>query len=220
MDRPRHRFPQYGTVGLIVLLLMMTAVLCSLSEPLAGFPWWRITAWTTPVCWWGYLLAVDAWVYRRRGTSLLTNRRRLLALQCILSVAFWCLFEGYNRLLPGWQYVNLDPHLSVRFLGYVLAFATIMPALFLTTELLQSYGLFFRVRCPQIRWTNVSLNASMLVGAIFCLIPPFCPVAIRGYLWAFIWMGWILLLEPINTGVAPPACTGIGNRAMRREPCS
>ncbi len=198
MDRLRHRFPRYGTVGLIILLMMMTAVFCSLSEPLAGFPWWRITAWTTPVCWWGYLLVVDAWVYRRRGTSLLTSRRRLFALQCILSVAFWCLFEAYNRLMPGWQYLNLDRNLAIRFVGYALSFATIMPALFLTCELVQSYGLFFRAHGPQIRWTEGSLNASMVIGVLSCVVPPLCPAAVRGYLWAFVWIGWILLLEPIN----------------------
>jgi hypothetical protein len=193
-----HRYPRYGTLGLVVLLLMETALLCGQSEALAGFPWWRITAWATPVCWWAYILAIDAWIYHRKGTSMLTDRRRTFVLQCILSVVFWCLFEAYNRVMPGWRYLHLETDLSVRLLGYAVAFATIMPGLFLTCELLQSFELFERSRMPRVRWNRAVLIASVVIGAIFCLAPPLLPENSRGYLWAFVWMGWFFLLEPFN----------------------
>jgi hypothetical protein len=198
MSNPAHRYPRYGTVGLLVLLLMETAVFCGQARALAGFPWWWVTMWTTPLCWWGYILAVDAWIYRRKGTSLLTAERDLFLLECILSVAFWCLFEGYNRLMPGWQYVNLSEDLAVRFLGYAIAFATIMPGMFLTCRLLQSYQVFSRAHMPSVRWSSLSLNLSMILGAVFCIAPPFAPERTRGYLWAFVWMGWFFMLEPFN----------------------
>ncbi len=195
---PFHRFPRYGTLGLLLLVLMETAVFCGQTGVLPGVHWELITAWTTPVCWWGYILFADAWLYRRAGRSPLTRRRATLMLECILSVAFWCLFEAYNRLLPGWRYVNLDADLSVRFLGYALAFATIMPGLFLTCELAQSHSWFARARGPQFRWNDGALTASTIVGAVFVFAPPFCPGPTRGYLWALVWVGWILLLEPFN----------------------
>ena len=198
MSTPAHRFPRYGTIGLVILLLMQTAVFCSQSEALGVFPWWWITAMATPVSWWGYILVVDAWIYRRKGTSLLTANRRLFALECILSVAFWCLFEGYNRLMPGWRYVNLPDDLNLRFLGYAIAFATIMPGMFLTCHLLQNYRAFSKARAPCVRWGPASLNLSMLLGALFCVAPPFAPESMRGYLWAFVWMGWFFMLEPFN----------------------
>jgi hypothetical protein len=193
-----HRYPRYGTIGLVILLLMETAVYCSHSVALASYPWWRITMWATPVCWWGYILAVDAWIFRRRGASLLTTRRDLLALQCILSVAFWCLFEAYNRILPGWRYEHLSRDLAVRFVGYVVSFATIMPAIFLSCALLQSYRAFGRARLPAFRWSRGGLNVSLVVGAAFCFGPPFLPAGLRGYSWAMVWTGWIFLLEPFN----------------------
>jgi hypothetical protein len=193
-----HRYPRYGTVGLVLLLLMQTAVYCSYSAALAHYHWWRITMWATPVCWWGYILAVDAWIYRRRGASMLTDRRDLFGLQCILSVVFWCLFEAYNRILPGWRYENLSPDLAVRFVGYALSFATIMPGLFLTCALVQSYRAFGRARAGMFRWSTAALNASLVVGALFCFLPPFLPEPVRGYCWAFVWTGWFFLLEPIN----------------------
>lgn len=194
----RHRYPRYGTLGLVILLLIVTALLCGQSPKLSGFPWWRITAWATPFCWWAYILAVDAWIYRRKGTSLLTDRREMFVLQCILSVACWCLFEAYNRLMPGWRYANLPGDLSLRFLGYAISFATIMPGLFLTCELLQSFGFFAHARMPRVRWGQNALIVSAVIGAIFCLVPPFFPENMRGGLWAFVWMGWFFLLEPFN----------------------
>ncbi len=198
MSAPVHRFPRYGTLGLLILVLMETAVFCAHNGVLPHVRWEVITAWTTPACWWGYILLVDAWIFRKKGSSLLTARRSAFALQCVLSVAFWCLFEGYNRLLPGWHYINLEPHLSLRFLGYIIAFATIMPGMFLTCELVQCYGLLARARSPQFQWSEGALTASAIIGAVFVIAPPFFPVAIRGYLWAFVWSGWVFLLEPFN----------------------
>ena len=198
MNGYRHRFPKYGTVGLIILLLMETAIFCSETDAFPQIPWWQITAWATPVCWWAYILIVDAWIYRRKGTSLLTDRRDSLAIQCILSVAFWCLFEAYNRVMPGWRYVHLESNLSLRLLGYAIAFATIMPGLFLTCEFLQSHDLFERVRMPRISWHRGALITSVVMGMVFTLVPPFLPQPARGYLWAFVWMGWFFLLEPFN----------------------
>jgi hypothetical protein len=198
MNRPLHRYPRYGTVGWIILLLMETVVLCSQFEPLSNYPWWWLTSWATPACWWGYIFVVDAWLFRRSGTSLLTARRDLLALECILSIAFWCLFEGYNRVMPGWQYTNLPEDMTERFVGYAISFATIMPGLFLTCALLQSYRLFAGVHFPSFRWSRAALNLSVVFGVVCCVAPPFAPEQFRGYLWAFVWMGWFFLLEPIN----------------------
>jgi hypothetical protein len=163
-----------------------------------GIPWWRITAWATPVCWWAYILILDAWIYLRKGTSLLADRRESLVIQCLLSIAFWCLFEAYNRVMPGWRYVHLERDLSWRLLEYAIAFATIMPALFLTCEFLQSHELFERAWMPRVRWSRGALIASVVIGAVFTLLPPLLPVNVRGYLWAFVWVGWFFLLEPFN----------------------
>jgi hypothetical protein len=198
MNGYRHRFPQYGTVGLVILLLMETAVFSARTDALPNMPWWLITSWATPVCWWAYILIVDAGIYRRKGTSLLTDRRESLVIQCILSVIFWCLFEAYNRVMPGWRYLHLESDLSVRLLGYALSFATIMPGLFLTCELLQSYEFLAHARLPGFRWRRGLLIASVALGAIFVVVPPFMPENTRGYLWIFVWLGWFLLLEPFN----------------------
>jgi hypothetical protein len=198
MNQWPHRFPRYGTWGLTVLVLMETAIFCSHAETLQFFPWWRITVWATPVNWWAYIFVVDAWIYRRKGTSLLTARRELLALQCILSVAFWCVFEAYNRILPGWRYENLLGDLALRFVGYAASFATIMPGMFLTAELIQSYRAFAGAQSKPWHWSETALNFSQWLGLAFCVVPAFLPEEMRGHLWCFVWLGWLLMLEPIN----------------------
>src|ERR1043166_2875404 len=55
-----------------------------------------------------------------------------------------------------------------------------------------------RARMPHIRWGGAALNASVLVGALFCVLPPFAPAEWRGQLWALVWMGPFFLLEPFN----------------------
>src|SRR5262245_37400216 len=102
MNTLGHRFPRYGTIGLVMLLLMETAIFCSQSDVLTQIQWWMVTTWATPVCWWGYILVVDAWIYKRKGSSVLTSRREVFVAMCLLSIATWCLFEAYNRTMPGW----------------------------------------------------------------------------------------------------------------------
>jgi hypothetical protein len=193
-----HRFPRHGTLGLLLLLLMETAIFCASTNVLPQIEWWRVTMWTTPVCWWGYIFVMDAWIYKRRGTSPLSDRRDGFVAMCLISIATWCLFEAYNRVMPGWQYIHLTENLSLRLLGYAVSFATIMPGVFLTCEWLQTHDAFVTWRLPRIRWTSGRLTASVVVGAIFSVVPPFCPPEVRGYLWAFVWTGWFFLLEPIN----------------------
>jgi hypothetical protein len=192
------KFPRYGWVGLGIIVAMETAILAVQLRWATSPVWLEITGWATPACWWGYILAVDAWIFRRNGRSWLMNRRADFVILCIFSIAFWCLFEAYNRVMPAWQYINLDEDIAVRFVGYAISFASIGPALFLTTELLQTHGLFALWRGPKVRWTPQKLRISVLVGIIFCLVPPFFGEQFGPYLWASVWTGWIFLLEPMN----------------------
>jgi hypothetical protein len=198
MRTPGHRYPSYGTIGLLLLLLMQIALFASQAPALADWHWYRITMWATPVCWWGYILVLDAWLHRRKGTAWLTARREMFTWLCLLSIGFWCVFEAYNLVLPGWAYVNLSPNMSLRLLGYTAAFATVMPGMFLTAEVLQSYDLFTGVRTRPVTWTEPTLRISTLLGAAGVVVPVFLPAEVRGYCWAAVWVGFILLLEPIN----------------------
>ena len=201
----RHVFPHYGWIGLALIAWEEFAMLCyHLGDAPRGGFWFRMAGWATPVCWWGYILLVDAWIYRRRGESLLMNRRQIFWAQCILSVAFWVMFEGYNVLMPGWTYVELIEYLPLRYLGYIIAFATIMPGMFETVELVQTLGWckgWKRQAASgksQAAIPDFLLHFSIACGLLFVLVPPLLGPNDGPYLWALVWCGWVFLLDPIN----------------------
>ena len=124
----------HGWLGLAVIALAEGLLL-------AGQPF--VARWFTPIVWTGYVLLVDAAVARRTGRSYLTTDRAELVLVALASIGCWWLFElydaprfwrgGADRVGLWWQYHGLEPDLWLRRLGYDWSFATIFPALFLTT---------------------------------------------------------------------------------------
>lgn len=204
-------FPRYGWVGIALIAVEELAMLCNRFGAPPGWFWFHLAGWATPVCWWGYILLVDAYLYRCRGESLLQNRRQTFWAQCILSFAFWTWFEGYNTLMPGWAYVNLIEYKPVRFLGYIIAFSTIMPGMFLTTELVQHWGWFKnwkRIPPHDGRISDQTLNFSIAVGVLFCVVPPLLGRDDGPYLWALVWCGWVFFLDPINYRRGGPSIFG------------
>jgi hypothetical protein len=207
----RSSFPRYGWIGLALIAWQEITVICYHFGAAPQQFWFEAAGWTTPACWWGYILAVDAHLFHRRGESLIQNRRGIFWLQCILSFAFWTWFEGYNVLLDGWKYENLPDYMPIRFAGYIIAFATIMPGMFETTELIQSWGWFDRWKCTPPREGRIPdawLNLSIALGAAFCFVPAFLGRETGSYLWAFVWCGWVFLLDPINYRRGGPSIFG------------
>ena len=130
------RFAPHGYAG-IAIILLAEALLFG-GNQLVGH-------WFTPIVWTGYILFVDALVYKFKGRSLLMTDRLEFVIVALVSIAGWWLFEFYNapRFWKSgpelwWHYHNLEPNLFLRRVGYDWAFATISPAMFETAELLGS----------------------------------------------------------------------------------
>ncbi len=193
-------FRAYGWVGLALILLAEVAVVAKQAAPpgtVASYLFARITQWTTPLCWWGYILAIDAVIWKLRGHSLLSDCRREFWLQLPLSVVFWLIFEVYNLHLENWTYIGLPVVWWEGALGAILAYATIMPGMFLTAELLATLGVFDRFRVPPFHPTTRLLYTMMLLGFICLIGPVLLPQAIARYVFALVWIGFILLFEPV-----------------------
>jgi hypothetical protein len=160
--------------------------------------------WFTPLVWTGYVLFMDAVVFRLTGRSYLTTDRVEGVLVALVSVAAWWLFEWYNapRFWHGgadavglwWRYHGMEPNLSLRRVGYDWAFATIFPALFLTAAALRA-TVFKRARVRPWRPPERVLRAAVVVGAVAALLPL---VVVSAWLVPLVWTGWVLLLEPLN----------------------
>ena len=200
--RKTGRFLWHGTVGLSIIILA-EALLLTGNEV--------IGRWFTPIVWTGYLLFVDALVYRLKGRSLLVTERVEFILIALVSVAGWWLFEFYNAprfwrsdLELWWHYHNLEPNPYLRRVGYDWAFATIFPAMFETAELLAAT--IFRVRPlgPRLRLPTVGLHLLIVMGAAAALVPL---VRVNEWFVPLVWLAFIFLLDPLNALRGWPSVT-------------
>jgi hypothetical protein len=196
-------FALHGYFGLFVIAT--AEVLLFSGNRLVGH-------WFTPIVWTGYILFVDALVYKCKGSSPLMTDRLEFLIVALISVGGWWLFEFYNAprfwnsdLELWWHYHNLEPNLWVRRIGYDWAFATIFPAMFLTAELFRS-TIFardrLRLRLSLSKSTKVLLIIFGAVGAILPLI------IFSGWFAPIIWLSFILLLDPLNALRGWPSITG------------
>src|SRR5881409_3341029 len=96
IDRDRW-FPWVvGSVGSLILAAGFLALVNDVER-------WN-AIWYVPA-WYGYLLVLDACIFRLQGHSFLSHRRRELAAMLFWSVPFWFVFEAYNLVLKNWYYV-------------------------------------------------------------------------------------------------------------------
>ena len=197
------RFPLHGYIG-VVIVITAEGLLFSGNQ--------FVGHWFTPIVWSGYILFVDALVFKFKGRSLLVNDRFEFFAVAIISIASWWLFEFYNaprfwnsNLELWWHYHNLEPNLWVRRIGYDWAFATITPALLETAEL---FGATIFTRKPGrkgLRFSRSTLILAAVLGAVGVLEPLLFP---NEWLAPVIWLSFILLLDPLNSLRGWPSITG------------
>ena len=152
----------------------------------------------TPLAWSGYILFVDSLVFRKKGTSLITDRRGEFGLMLPLSIAFWLIFEFYNLYIKNWQYVGLPEDLLLRWLGYAWAFATIWPAILETAEALGEWPPISKRKIRALAITKKYLYFSLALGAVCLIFPLVVPPELAKYLAAPVWLGFIFFLDPLN----------------------
>ena len=210
----KARFPAHGYFGVVIMLV--AEVLLFSGNRFVGH-------WMTPIVWTGYLLFIDALVYRVSARSLLMNDRLEFLLIAIISIGSWWLFELYNAprfwksdLELWWHYHNLEPNLWLRRVGYDWAFATITPALLETAQFFQ-VTIFKqdRVRSPTVRAGNLRERPSLTVGpltqiliaigAVGVIVPLLYP---NEWFAPVVWLSFILLVDPMNAKLGLPSITG------------
>lgn len=113
--------------------------------------WW-IVAWTRFDCfaaiqhhtftplWLGYIALVNAMTFSRTGRCMITHERGRLAGLFVASAAFWWFFEYLNRFVQNWRYEGVANFAPLEyFIFATLSFATVLPAVLGTAELLESF---------------------------------------------------------------------------------
>ena len=183
------RLKWYGWLGLIVVVAAEVALF-------AGQPF--VAKWFTPLVWTAYILFADALALQLKGESLIHDRPREALMLVWISVGCWLLFEAYNVRLQNWYYVNVPENPIERNWAYLWSFATIMPGMFETADVLDGLGFVRDLRVKARALPPGLLAVLFLVGLAWVTIPPLLPVPVARYTFGFVWLGFILLLEPIN----------------------
>ncbi len=182
------------TYGWIGLLLLAVSEVCL---------FWKIEpfySWFYSFAWWSYILLADNSLLALRGRSLLTTRRRELAAMLALSVFAWLIFEACNVVIRNWAYTEVPSNPWIRWPGYALAFATVLPGIFITADLIE--GLVFgrggaafasesEAACPAP--TSAASPVFILAGLVLTAAPLIWP----RYFFPAVWIGPILLLDPL-----------------------
>jgi hypothetical protein len=89
--------------------------------------------------------------------------------------------------------------------AYLWSFATIFPGIFETADVLDGLALFRRARVHTAAIPPFQLAISFLLGIAFLAVPPLHDPAFARYTFAFVWVGFVLLLEPINRLLGAPS---------------
>jgi len=199
----KTRFPAFGYLG--AAIMVAAEVFLFSGNQFVGH-------WMTPIVWTGYVLFIDALVYRFAGRSLLMNDRLEVLLIAVISIGSWWLFESYNAprfwksdLELWWHYHNLEPNLWLRRIGYDWAFATITPGLLLTAQLFRTTIFKRETTAVRNELRKSLLIGLIMIGAVGVVAPLIYP---NEWLAPVIWLSFILLVDPLNAMKGSPSITG------------
>lgn len=140
-------------------------------------------------CWWSYIIFLESVLLRRNGQYTFLNKD--LPFFILLSCAFWCCFELINLRLENWFYVCLPGNFFIRYVNYLLAYGTVIPAITLTAMALQPFFRSVRVTPLKIRGYS---SMAILLGIILFLLT----VTFPEYLFPLAWAFAIPLVDGIN----------------------
>lgn len=188
----------YGWFGLILLAVSGYGLLHGI-EP--------FKTWFYCFAWWSYILLADSLLLRIRGRSLLCGRGRELGVLLPASVFVWLIFEAFNFRLENWAYSIPAMETWRRWTAYVISYATVLPAVFITADLVERFGRPAAGPSASERALPPPEGAprpSRLWPALG-LAMTLAPLAWPRYFFPALWLGPIFLLNPFmaKLGVRP-----------------
>ena len=181
----RTAMPLYGWIGLALVAVFW----------LVNWTWSGLrTYWAFFPLWLGYCLVIDALVFWRTGTSLLTRNPRRYAGLFLASAPLWWLFELANWRLQNWHYDGSEAFTVLQFWFWAtLNFTIVIPAVFGSTELFRSF-VKGPIKGPVIRPTKAVTISFFLLGWLMLGLMAAWPKIF----FPFIWFSLYFILEPVN----------------------
>ena len=189
-------FKKYGLIGIILIILVEINFFLKI-QPFAN--------WYFPIIWFGYILAIDALVYKLRKNSLISNRFPQFLGMVIISALLWWVFEFINIIIQNWSYQGLQALGVYRTIFGTLSFSTVLPAFFETVELIRITHMFDKKQLKKKhKISKRFLNIMIMIGVLFFIAPVFFP----RFAYPLIWLSFFLILDPINYLHKQPSIVG------------
>jgi hypothetical protein len=177
-------FPLCSYAGLAVFALSWVLLLLGVSF---------MKTWFFCFSWWSFILILDGLNFRFHGSSPLSRSAGLFFSKALFSVFVWNVFELFNLRLENWSYHNLPEARPERWLGYFIAYASVIPALE-ELALLVEPVFAGRLRVFRIRVSGLLLRGGFFFGLSSLVLSLLWP----RIFFPLVWLGFIFLLEPLN----------------------
>jgi hypothetical protein len=117
-------------------------------------------------------------------------------------------------VLKNWYYVNVIEISYLRWLGYSISFATVLPGIFETFELLETTALLKKWLVKPRRFSRATHKAIVITGIISLILPVLYP----RYCFPLVWCAFVLLLDPINYRWKAPSLLTCWENGNLRKP--
>lgn len=181
-------FRKYGLIGILLIVFVEINFILKI-QPFAD--------WYFPIVWYGYILTIDAIVYKLRRSSLISSRPYQFFGMIIISMLFWWIFEFINiGGIKNWGYAGMEGwSTTLKSLFGSLSFSTVLPALFETVELFRSLHMFENAKLRKSHRISKSFLHGMMGFGVFCFIMPFI---FPKYAFPLIWISLYFILDPVN----------------------
>jgi len=144
--------------------------------------------------WWSFILVMDSLNFRRSKTSPLSDSVKNFLFSAFISVLVWLIFELFNLRVKNWTYHGLPQNILERWIGYFVAYASVIPAMKEMSLFAQSFLSKKRLGLFRIRGTPALLKSWFFSGIISIILVLTWP----RLFFPFIWLCFIFLLEPLN----------------------
>ena len=151
-----------------------------------------VATWLYHAAWYPTIALMAALVARRENADPYTAHPVHALSVFAWSAVFWFFFELLNWRLANWYYVNVPADRLARWVGISLAFATVLPAIFLAARALEAWGIARQVRTAPMKVTPAGLRIVVLAGVVFLVLPLVWP---RTF-FPLVWGATTLLAEP------------------------
>jgi hypothetical protein len=158
----------------------------------------------TPLAWFGYIIFLDGVLVLQRSGSPVRIRPHHFALLALASIFIWCIFDIFNFYsIKAWDYIGMPPDPYGRMLGYFIAFASIVPGMMMTGQMLMNLGCF---KWAQFRpWSKMPAAlpwVSFFAGLAMLVWPMVHHDPITNLT---LWTSLVFLLDPINYALGRPS---------------